>query len=261
MLGGRARRSADHEDHDMTIQQERTQQRPTQHEPVQDGAAVPSPPPRVVVEMWTDLGCPWCYVGKHRLEQAIEQRPDADRFELRLRSVELNPGAPRTPETIQSAFIRSHGGDASVVLQAERRIQAIAHREGLSFDLDRLNANTFDVHRVLHLANEHGVGTAFFSTVQDLFFAGDLDPFDANSLAGVAASVGLDRSRVLEVLAGDEYAEATRADRREGQELGLSGVPFVVVDRRVAALGAQSVAVYGQVLQQVAPLVDIEGAS
>jgi predicted DsbA family dithiol-disulfide isomerase len=70
--------------------------------------------------MWTDLGCPWCYVGKHRLQTAIDERPDADRFEVRLRSFEMNPDAPREPETIESVFIRSHGGDASVVLNAER---------------------------------------------------------------------------------------------------------------------------------------------
>lgn len=86
--------------------------------------------PPVVIEMWTDLGCPWCYVGKHRLQAAIDQRPDAERFEIRLRSFELNPGAPREPETIESAFIRSHGGDAHVVLEAERRIRASRNARG-----------------------------------------------------------------------------------------------------------------------------------
>src|SRR5689334_15123272 len=124
---------------------------------------------RVVIEMWTDLGCPWSYVGKHRLRAAIEQRPDAQRFELRLRSFELNPDAPREPESIESAFVRSHGGDASAVLDAERRIQALAEREGLAFSLDRLNAATVDVHRVLHHAEERGLGTRFFSAVQDRF--------------------------------------------------------------------------------------------
>lgn len=72
--------------------------------------------PQVVIEMWTDLGCPWCYVGKHRLQAAIESRPDRDRFEIRLRSFELSPDAPREPETILSAFTRSHGGAAQDVL-------------------------------------------------------------------------------------------------------------------------------------------------
>jgi len=207
---------------------------------------------RVEIEMWTDLGCPWCYVGKHRLKAAIDKRPDAERFEVRLRSFELNPDPPREPETIETAFIRSHGGDGSVVLNAERRIQALARSEGLAFSLDRLNANTFDFHRVLHHADEQGLETEFFSAVQDQFFAGAINPFDPNELVQVAESVGLDGARVSRVLASDEYAEDAHADRREGVALGLTGVPFVVFDRQVAAPGAQSVEVYGQILDQIA---------
>jgi len=206
----------------------------------------------VVIEMWADLGCPWCYVGKHRLQAAIDQRSDGERFEIRLRSFELNPDAPAEPETIESAFIRSHGGDASIVLNAERRIQALAQREGLAFSLDRLNANTFDFHRVLAYANAQGLGLEFFSAVQDRFFAGEVNPFDPNVVVEIAESVGLSGSRVREVLDGDEYAEAAHADRHEGAALGLTGVPFVVFDRHVAAPGAQSVEVYSQILDQVA---------
>lgn len=205
-------------------------------------------PRPITVEIWADLGCPWCYVGKHRLQEAIAQRPDRDRFELRLRSFELNPGAPHTPETIESAFIRSHGGDAEVVLRAERRIQAIAHSEGLPFSLDRLNANTFDFHRVFHLAEEQGLGSAFFSLAQDRFFAGELNPFDVDALAATAAEVGLSADRAREVLAGDEYGDAVRSDVAEGRRLGVQGVPFTVFDRRLAASGAQSVAGYAQAL-------------
>jgi predicted DsbA family dithiol-disulfide isomerase len=205
----------------------------------------------VVIEMWTDLGCPWCYVGKHRLQAAIDRRPDAARFSLRLRSFELNPDAPREPETIERAFARSHG-DASAVLEAEQRVKALAESEGLPFSLERLNANTFDVHRVLQHAEERGLGTAFFTTLQDRFFAGAVDPFDPDVLVHVARSVGLDGDRVREVLDGDEHADAVRADRRDGAALGLTGVPFVVVDRQLAAPGAQSVEVYGQMLDRVA---------
>lgn len=204
----------------------------------------------VVIEMWSDLGCPWCYVGKHRLEQAIAERPDAERFVVKLRSFELNPGAPRTPETIESAFIRSHGGNAELVLKAERRIQALAQHEGLPFSLDRLNANTFDFHRVVHYADEAGKGLEFFSVAQDRFFAGDINPFDPEVLAQVADEVGLSGQRVREVLASDEYADAVRADSQEGRALGVQGVPFTVFDRRFAASGAQSVEAYAQVLDR-----------
>lgn len=207
---------------------------------------------RVVIEMWSDLGCPWCYVGKFRLQAAIAQRPDADRFEIAMRSFELNPAAPHEPETIEKAFIRAHGGTAAHVLQAERQIQVIAREEGLEFSLDRLSANTFDLHRVVQYAGDHGHGLEFFSQVQDGFFAGTLNPYVPEALAGVAESIGLDGQRVREILANDEYADRVRADRVEGLELGATGVPFVVLDRRVAAPGAQKVPVYGRLLERVA---------
>lgn len=216
---------------------------------------------QVVIEMWSDLGCPWCYVGKHRLQAAIGRRPDAERFKVTIRSFELNPSAPTEPETIESAFTRSHGGNAAQVIEAEKRIQAIAQREGLRYSMDRLNANTFGFHRVLRYAEAESLGLDFFSSVQDAFFAGELNPFDPDALAGAAEEVGLSRERVKEILAGEEYAEAARADRRDGAELGLSGVPFVVFDGQVAAPGAQSVDVYAHVLDQVAPLGSADGAS
>lgn len=207
--------------------------------------------PPVVIEMWTDLGCPWCYLGKHRLQAAIDERSDAERFQVRLRSFELNPDAPRERETIESAFIRSHGGDATMVRDAERRIQSLAQAEGLAFSVDRLNANTFDFHRVLHYAADQGKGTEFLSAVQDQFFAGAINPFDPAVLVQVAESLGLGGERVREVLDGDEYAAAVRADRREGAALGLTGVPFVVFDRQFAAPGAQSVESYGRILDRL----------
>jgi predicted DsbA family dithiol-disulfide isomerase len=216
---------------------------------------------RVVIEMWADLGCPWCYVGKHRLQAAIAQRPDADRFEIVMRSFELDPGAPQEPEKNETSFIRTHGGTAAHVLQAERQMQAIARKEGLEYSLDRLNANTFDLHRVVQYAGDQGRGLEFFSAIQDRFFTGTLDPYDPEALAGVAESVRLDGRRVREILANNEYADCVRADHDEAMELGATGVPFVVLDRKVAAPGAQKVLVYGQLLDQVAGPVPSERAS
>ncbi|MCM3506505.1 DsbA family oxidoreductase [Curtobacterium sp. ODYSSEY 48 V2] len=206
----------------------------------------------VVIDVWADLGCPWCYVGKHRLTRAIQSRPDADRFTLRLHSFELNPNTPTTPETIEAAFIRAHGGDASVVLQAERHIQGIANREGLAFDLDRPNANTFTFHRVLQFADTLGLAEPFFSTVQDGFFAGTLNPFDVEELVSAAVQAGLPADEVRQVLASDDFADAVRADIADGRALGVTGVPFVVFDHRYAAAGAQSEDGYRQALEQVA---------
>lgn len=205
----------------------------------------------VVVEVWADLGCPWCYVGKHRLQRAIEVRPDSGRFQVKIRSFELNPDSPKEPEPIADVFMRKHGGDPSVVLQAEKRIQAIAHRDGLQFNLDRMNANTFDLHRVMHFAEQSGRGLEFFSQIQDRFFSGEIDPYDADVMVEVAQSLGLDGERVRDVLASQEFAADVRADGSEGAALGAQGVPFTVFGRRLAASGAQSVTAYGQALDQL----------
>ncbi len=215
----------------------------------------------VVIEMWSELGCPWCYVGKHRLQAALARRSDAERFEIRVRSFQLDPDAPQEPETNEESFIRSKGGAAADVQQAERQMRAIARGEGLEFSLDRMSGNTFGLHRVLQYANDEGHGFEFFSTVQDGFFAGTLSPFAPDALVGVAESVGLRGQRVREILANDEYADRVRADRAEALELGATGVPFVVVDRRVAAPGAQKTPVYEQLLDQAAGPAPREQAS
>jgi predicted DsbA family dithiol-disulfide isomerase len=145
----------------------------------------------------------------------------AERFEIVMRSFELYPAASREPETIEKAFIRSHGGTAAHFLRAERQMQAIARKEGLEFSLDRFSAHTFDLHRVVQYAGE----------------------------------------RVREILADDEYADRVRGDRAEGMELGARGVPFVAADRRVAAAGAQKTAGYSQLLEQVAGPASTERVS
>ncbi|WP_022886059.1 DsbA family oxidoreductase [Glaciibacter superstes] len=216
---------------------------------------------QVIIEVWADLGCPWCYVGKHRLQAAIAQRPDADRFQIVMRSFELDPEAPHEPEKNEESFIRAHGGTAAHVLQAERQMQAMARKEGLEYSLDRLNANTFDLHRVVQYAGDQGRGFEFFSHVQDGFFTGALKPYAPDTLPRVAESVGLDGQRVREILASNEYADRVRADRREALELGATGVPFVVFDRRVAAPGARKAADYGQLLDQAAGPVPSERES
>lgn len=209
---------------------------------------------KVVIEVWADLGCPWCYIGKHRLQAAINQRADADRFQIVTRSFQLDLDAPRQPETNEASFLRSHAGsNPAQLLQGERQLQAIAHQEGVEYVIDRMVANTFDLHRVVQYADDEGLGFRFFATIQDGFFAGTLlNPFDPGTLAGVAESVGLDGARVLEVLGNDEYADRVRADRETFLELGGTGVPFVVIDRKVGAPGALKVAGYAQLLEQVA---------
>ncbi|MCW3157671.1 DsbA family oxidoreductase [Micropruina sonneratiae] len=204
----------------------------------------------VVIELWTDLGCPWCYLGKHRLDTAIAQRPDADRFELRLRSFELDPSASETPEPVHEHLAGKYGASAAQVQAMEARIRDLAVADGLEWSELRSTANSFAVHRLLKYADTQGVGTTFFTALQDGYFAGTLDPFDPDQLVTAATASGLDAAAVRAVLAGDDHADEVRADEAEAQALGATGVPFTVYGRRFATAGAQSVEGYGQVLEQ-----------
>lgn len=204
----------------------------------------------VVIELWSDLGCPWCYLGKHRLDAAIAQRPDADRFEVRLRSYELDPHAHGEPEPILDHLGRKYGGAPQQVQAMEARVKALAASDGLPYSTNRDTANTFDVHRLQHYAADQGLGTDLFGAVQDAYFAGTLNPFDPEQLVTAAVDLGLDADGVRAVLAGDAYADAVRADEDEGRALGATGVPFTVYGRRYATAGAQSAEGYAEVLRQ-----------
>lgn len=204
----------------------------------------------VVIELWSDLGCPWCYLGKHRLEAAIARRPDAGRFQVRLRSYELDPHADADPEPILDHLARKYGGAPQQVQAMEARVQALAAADGLPYSTARDTANTFDVHRLQHYAAGQGLGTTLFGAVQDGYFAGTLNPFDTEQLVAAAVAAGLNADGVRGVLAGDDFAEAVRTDEDEGRALGVTGVPFTVFGRRYATAGAQSVEGYAEVLRQ-----------
>lgn len=216
----------------------------------------------MTIELWVDLGCPWCYLGKHRLEAAIAQRPDAERFRVWLRSYELDPNASSEPERVLDHLSHKYGAGPQQVQAMEARVRALAVADGLPYSTNRVTANTFDVHRLQHHAAAAGLGTAFFGAVQDGYFAGALNPFDPEQLVAAAVAAGLDEAGVRAVLAGDDYADAVRADEAEGRAFGANGVPFTVYGRRYATSGAQGVDTYLQVLAQTVAAVEAgSGAS
>lgn len=208
----------------------------------------------ILIEVWADLVCPWCYIGKHRLEEAIRQRPDADRFDVRMRAFQLQPDAPNEQQPLAEAFAASLG-DSEAVTQAETRVANIAAADGLAFSSDRVNANTFDFHRAAHYAQDHEKGTEFYSLVQDKFFAGEVNPFDTDQLVAVAEEAGIPGEQMREVLATDACADDVRADENEAYQLGVAGVPFAVFARQLAVSGAQPVETYAEILDKTVELL------
>jgi predicted DsbA family dithiol-disulfide isomerase len=193
----------------------------------------------VLVEIWSDVVCPWCYIGKRRFENA------ATRFghpvEVVWRSYELNPDAPAVREgSYVERIARKYGVGVDQAERQHRRIAELARAEGLDYRLERARwGRSFDAHRLLHLARERGIQDA----VKERMLAGYLQEEVAigleDELAPLAVSGGLDAHEVRAVLAGDAYSDAVRADEARAVELGITGVPFFVIDGRFPIAGAQ----------------------
>ena len=214
-------------------------------------ATAPAEAVRLRLDVWTDLGCPWCYVGIHRLRRALDDPGLRGTSDLVLRSFELHPGAPSEPVSIPEIFTRTHGGTRQDAVRAEAGMRQLAASEGLPFTIERPHANSFDVHRVLQFADRLDRGVEFFETVQRRYFAGQINPYEHDSLTAVAVETGLDGAQVRDVLAGNAYADEVRRDEDAARRLGITGVPFVLIDHRYAIAGAQPVDAYARAIAQV----------
>jgi predicted DsbA family dithiol-disulfide isomerase len=205
------------------------------------------------IEIWSDVVCPWCYIGKRRLEKALETFEGGADVEVVWRSFELDPSAPAVPvETVAESLGRKYGGGAEGGKEMIDRVEAVAAEEGLLFRHHAsLRVKTTDAHRVLHLALETG-GPALQGQLKEsllaAYFVETENVADHDTLARIATAVGLPEERVREVLGSDEYADAVEADIREAAALGANGVPFYVIDRKYGISGAQSPEVFSEVL-------------
>ncbi len=205
------------------------------------------------IEIWSDVVCPWCYIGKRRLETALATFDH--QVEIVWRSFQLDPSAPAVPtETVAEALGRKYGGGPEAGKQMIDRVEAVAAEEGLLFRHHAsLRVSTVDAHRLLHLALETG-GPELQGRLKEAllaaYFVHTENVADHDTLSRIAVEAGLDGARVDEVLAGREYADAVEADIREAAALGATGVPFYVVDRKYGVSGAQPAEVFTQVLEK-----------
>lgn len=218
------------------------------------------------IEIWSDVVCPWCYIGKRRLEAALAGFDHP--VEVVWRSYQLDPTAPQVPvETVAESLGRKYGGGPEAGRQMIDRVEAVAADEGLLFRHHQsLRVSTVDAHRVLHLALETGgpqLQGLLKEALLSAYFVEVENVADHATLTRIAAGVGLDPDRVAEVLAGSEYADSVEADIREAAALGANGVPFYVIDRKYGVSGAQSPDVFAQVLEKAwsdaHPVLDLVG--
>lgn len=221
------------------------------------------------VEIWSDIACPWCYVGKARFEKALDAFPHRDEVEVVHRSFELDPG--RAKDDIQPVIkmlTKKYGMSEAQAQAGEENLGAQAAAEGLEYRTrDRDHGNTFDMHRLLHFAREQGRQDELIGLLYKANFAEERTVFDDDErLVELAVAAGLDADASREVLADPKaYADEVRADEREAAELGANGVPFFVLDRKYGVSGAQPAEVFAQALTQAwgerPPLKLIQDAS
>jgi predicted DsbA family dithiol-disulfide isomerase len=207
------------------------------------------------VEIWSDIACPWCYVGKRRFEAALAQFEHRDDVRLTWRSFELDPSAPRERDEDGATHLaRKYGTSRERAVQMQEHMTQVAAGDGLDFRFDRARGgNTFDAHRLLHLADAHGVQDAMKERLMRAYLTEGELMSDPAVLARLAADVGLPEDEVRELLATDQYADAVRDDERTASALGITAVPFFVVDRRFGASGAQPPEVLAGLLRRALP--------
>ncbi|MCU1452836.1 MAG: oxidoreductase [Acidimicrobiales bacterium] len=204
------------------------------------------------VEIWSDVVCPWCYIGKRRFEAAVAEFEHGDEVEVVWRSFELDPSAPATRDGSYVDRLAGKYGTAPAQAQTMLdRMTDAAAADGLDFRFDRAKpGNTFDAHRLLHLAGTRGVQDQLKERLMRATFTEGEPIGDPAALVHLAADAGLDRDEAQRVLDGDAFGDEVRADERRATQIGISGVPFFVFDDRLAVSGAQPADVMLDVLQQ-----------
>jgi predicted DsbA family dithiol-disulfide isomerase len=203
------------------------------------------------VDIWSDVICPWCYVGKARFEKALDSFAHRDEVEVIYHSFELDPSSPRGQrESNLTMLSKKFGKSPAEALALDDQVGSLARAEGLGFDSGRPVGNTFDVHRVLHLGLDRGVQQALLGAVNEAYFGQARDVFDRDVLTEVAAGAGLNADEVGKVLDGDAYADEVRQDESQARQIGISGVPFFVFDMALGASGAQPAELFASALNQ-----------
>jgi predicted DsbA family dithiol-disulfide isomerase len=195
------------------------------------------------IQIWSDIVCPWCYVGKRRFESALAAFEHAEGVTVTHRSFQLDPSSPRGETTDRRQMLkRKYGWSDAQADEMDARMTQIASIEGLEYHLDGgVTGNTLDAHQIVHLAQAAGRQDEVLERLYRAHFTERRSIFEHASLAALAADAGLDADEARRVLRDDVYAAAVAADVAEARRLGVNGVPFFVLDGRFGVSGAQPV--------------------
>lgn len=206
------------------------------------------------IEIWSDVVCPFCYIGKRRLGNALEQFSPKNDVEILWHSFQLDPSAKREEgKDIYDHLAEKYGQDREWALNVNSNLVENARKVGLDYHFEKvIPTNTFDAHRMIHLAATHGLQEKAEERFFAAYFTEGKDLGDAETLIDLATEVGLDRDEARRTVGSSDYADAVRGDIQEAESLGINAVPFFVFNRKYAISGAQPTHLFLETLQKVA---------
>ena len=210
----------------------------------------------IKIDVWSDIACPWCYIGKRNLETGlaeIAEDADAPQVEVTFHSYELSPDTPVDFEGSEIDFLAHRKGmPADQVEQMLERVTGVAADAGLGYRFDILkHTNTVKAHELLHFAKEQGLQKETTERLMSAYFTEGRHVGRVDDLVALAGDVGLDAEATREALESGRYLEAVRADQAQAQAYGIQGVPFFVIDGKYGVSGAQPAAAFAQIARQV----------
>lgn len=206
------------------------------------------------IEIWSDIMCPFCYIGKRHFEKALENFENKDALEIEWKSFQLDPSIPEDLEvgmTTEEYLASRKGMGMDQVKQMIEQVNKMAQNAGLNYHPDgTLLANSFKAHRIIQFAKTKNLGDEIEEALFKAYFIDAKNLGSVEVLSEIAESVGLSKEDVREALENDQYAYFAKSDIKEAQELGISGVPFFVFDRKYGVSGAQPVEAFTQTLEK-----------
>ena len=203
------------------------------------------------IDIWSDVVCPWCYLGKRRLEKALASFEGRADVTIAHRSFQLDPTRPKGETTSRRTMLMSkYRLTEDRVREMDHNMETMAAAEGLEYHLTEKgqSGNTLDAHRVVHLAASHDREDQMLERLYKAYFTEQRSVFDVEPLVSLAVEEGLDATEVREALESDRYVDAVRRDLEEARMLGVTGVPFFVIDGRYGISGAQATEVFTRAL-------------
>lgn len=210
----------------------------------------------IKIDVWSDIACPWCYIGKRNLENGLAATaadPDAPRVEVTFHSYELSPDTPADFDGDEIDFLAKHKGmPAAQVQQMLERVTGVAAEAGLEYRFDLLqHTNTLKAHELLHFAKEQGRQLEVAERLMSAYFTEGRHVGRVDDLVALAAEAGLDADAARDALESGRFAEAVQADKAQAAAYGINGVPFFVIDGKYGVSGAQPAEAFSQIVRQI----------